>query len=297
MLAACNGAAPPPAHTPGPLPEITFQPEGKPKATIIALHGFNDRKAAFLDLGTWLSERGYRLVAYDQAGYGARTDRGYWPGTDQLVRDLLYRVRVEKAGAPDVPVWVLGESMGGAVALVTAGRAPEGFDVQGLILSAPGVWGGQAIKPYVRNPLRILAAVAPDTTLTGGDLNILASDNVPMLIELGKDPLYLREARVDALAGIIGLMDDAVQLGPSVRLPVTILNGDADQIIVPDVQRAFVASMPPETCRKIRYPGGWHLLLRDLGRVTVFQDVLAVLDGERPGQPCGIREDEPPPRS
>jgi alpha-beta hydrolase superfamily lysophospholipase len=279
------------------LPEIVFNPAGKPKATIVALHGFNDRKAAFNELGTWLAARGYRLVAYDQAGYGARQDRGIWAGTDQLVRDLIYRVRVEKSGAPEVPVWVLGESMGGAVALVAAAKEPEQLDVAGLILSAPAVWGGEAVKPYVRRSLAVLAQVAPDMTLTGGDLGILASDNIPMLIELGQDPLYLRSARVDSLVGIFELMDEAVRVGPDVRLPVTILNGDVDQIILPDIQKEFVQSMPPDTCREVRYPGGWHMLLRDLGRETVFEDVLAVLEGQHPGVPCGPTADMPLPRS
>jgi acylglycerol lipase len=272
---------------------------GAPRATVIALHGFNDRKAAFDDIGAWLTQRGYRLVAYDQAGYGARPDRGYWPGTDQLVRDLIYRVRVEKARAPDVPVWILGESMGAAVALVAAARAPEQLDVAGLILSAPAVWGGDGIGPLYRLALEGLVTVAPGMVLTGQDLGILASDNIPMLIALGQDPLYLPSARVDAVAGMVALMDEADQAGPHVTLPVTVLNGEADQVIVPEVQRAFVASMPPATCREIRYADGWHLLLRDLNRELVFEDVLAVLEGRRPGRDCGgqARAGGPPPRS
>lgn len=291
--------APPPAPVTGPLPEIVYQPASPSRGTVIALHGFNDRKAAFDDLGSWLAQRDYRLVAYDQAGYGARTDRGYWPGTEQLVRDLVHRVRVARAGDPDRPVWILGESMGAAVAVVAAARAEGELDVAGLILSAPAVWGGDAMGPTYRAALATLAMVAPDMVMTGRNLDILASDNIPMLIELGQDPLYLPGARVDALAGIVALMDEAARLGPRLRLPVTVLNGENDQVIVPQIQQAFVASMPADTCREIRYPAGWHLLLRDLQRETVFQDVLAVLEGERPGQPCGASPTAaaPPPRS
>jgi acylglycerol lipase len=215
------------------------------------------------------------------------------------VRDLIYRVRVEKARAPDVPVWILGESMGAAVALVAAARAPEQLDVAGLILSAPAVWGGDGIGPLYRLALEGLVTVAPGMVLTGQDLGILASDNIPMLIALGQDPLYLPSARVDAVAGMVALMDEADQAGPHVTLPVTVLNGEADQVIVPEVQRAFVASMPPATCREIRYADGWHLLLRDLNRELVFEDVLAVLEGRRPGRDCGgqARAGGPPPRS
>ena len=297
LLAGCSAGGPPSGSSALPLPVLAFDPPGKPKATIIALHGFNDRKAAFNDVGTWLAERGYRLVAYDQAGYGTRMDRGYWPGIDQLVRDLLFQVRVEKAGAPDVPVWILGESMGGAVALVTAARAPDQLPVEGLILSAPAIWGGSGINPVFRLALATLVAVSPGTTFTGSDLGILASDNIPMLIELAKDPLYLRSARADAIAGIVELMDEADRVGPSVRLPVTILNGESDQVIVPEVQKAFVATMPADSCREIRTWTGWHLMMRDLGRLSVFQDILAILEGERPGQPCGVKADALPARS
>lgn len=279
--------APPPATSPGLLPEIVAEPLEPPFATVIALHGLNDRKAAFDDLGAWLAKRGVRLVAYDQAGFGARQDRGYWPGTDQLVRELAYRVRVERAKAPSVPVWILGESMGAAVALIAAARAPDGLKVEGLILSAPAVWGGRQMSPAFRLVLATLVTVTPDMVLTGSDLGILASDNIPMLQALGADPLYLHGARIDAIAGMVRLMDEAGRAGPSVTLPVTVLNGDLDQVIVPEVQKAFLADMPAATCKEIRYPAGWHLLLRDLQREVVFEDVLAVLEGEKPGRPCG----------
>ena len=272
-------------------------PSGRPKATVIALHGFNDHKAGFTDIGAWLADRGYKLVAYDQAGYGARPDRGYWPGTDQLVRELVYRVKVEKAGAPDVPVWILGESMGSTVALVAEGRAPEQLDVAGLILGSPGVWGGDQLGRIPRRGLAALASIEPDMVLTGQGLDVLASDNIPMLRALGRDPLYLKGARIDAINGLVDLMDEAVRVGPTLTVPVTILAGENDQIIIPGVQQAFVRSMPAATCREIRYPTGWHLLFRDLGRDVVFQDVLRILEGQRPGQPCGPTADALPPRS
>ena len=288
--------APPPSPTTGPLPEIVYAPKGKPKATVIALHGFNDHASSFEWIGDWLAERGYKVVAYDQAGFGARPDRGYWPGADKLVRELVYQVQVEKTGAPDVPVWILGESMGSTVALVAAGRAKGQLDVAGLILGSPGVWGGDQVPGYMRHGLTSLAKIAPDKVLTGSNLDILASDNIPMLRALARDPLYMNGARVDALDGLIKLMDEAVRLGPAIDLPVTILDGDRDQVIVPKIQKAFVRAMPAATCRAIRYPNGWHLLMRDLDRQVVYQDVLHVLEGERPGVPCGPRADEPPPR-
>src|SRR5690606_24043327 len=117
------------------------------------------------------------------------------------------------------PIWVLGESMGGAVALVAAARAGEALPVAGLILSAPAVWGGELMGPFYRLTLASAVALAPELILTGRGLDILASDNIPMLRELALDPLYLAGARVDAIDGIVRLMDEADRAGPHVRLP------------------------------------------------------------------------------
>lgn len=293
VLAGCGTEAPPGFLLPGPFPTVTYEPDGPVLGTVVALHGFNDRKAAFDELGQWLKQRGWRLVAYDQAGFGARPDRGYWAGPDKLADDLLYVTRVQAARHPGQPVWILGESLGAAVAIHAAATHGDRLPAAGLILSAPAVWGGDALNPIYRLVLAGTAALFPDMVFTGRGLKFQASDNLPMLIALGKDPLYLPYARADTLEGVVQLMDLARREAPDLDRPVLILNGDKDQVIEPKVQKSFVAAMPAATCRQVRYPDGWHLLLRDLQREVVFADILAELDGSRVGVPCGPGDGRP----
>ena len=289
LAGSCTLADAPMAGDP-PLTQLRWSPPERPQALVLALHGFNDSKTAFDQFGAHAAARGVLVEAYDQRGFGARDDRGRWAGTDALVGEVRDRVRGLRARHPGVPVYVLGESMGGAIAAV-AFASPGAPAVDGVILSAPAVWGGDALRPLYRRSLALAALVVPWGKLTGGGLKIQASDNIPALLALGRDPLYLRETRVDAVAGLVKLMDTARERAPSLRVPTLLLTGARDQVVPPQAHAEFVRLLPPERCTVVTYVNGWHLLLRDLQRERVYADALGWIARRPPpsglGRPCG----------
>ena len=282
-LAGCAAASLAPLPL-GTRPELRFLPDGPPKAVVLALHGFNDRKAAFAAFGPFLAANGVALVAYDQQGFGANQNRGRWPGDDVLIDEAAERIRALAARYPGVPVTVLGESLGAAVAVLALTRYP-GLPALDLLLVAPGVWGGDAMSPFYRLTLGLAAQVAPGWTLTGEGLGRWPSDNVPMLRELGQDPLMVRATRIDAIAGAVRLMTAARAAGPTLALPTFVMIGDNDEIVPIEAQTSFVRRLTMPTCFTQTYSAGWHMLLRDLQRERVWQDVLRWLDGKRPPSP------------
>ena len=269
-------------------PGLQFEPEGEIKAAIIAVHGFNDHSRAFEWFGEFAASNGYLVDAYDQQGFGRNPNWGHWPGQDALVADLIGRIDQHKTANPDRPLYVLGESMGGAVSMLALANHPAA-GVDGLILSAPALWGGEAMNPFYRATLWLAARLIPNWTFTGKGLGIRASDNVPMLRELGADPLYIKDTRVQSMEGIVNIMGQARLTGPHLLLPILLLGGLHDEVIPPDAQDSFVPSLLSPNCRRIVYEEGWHLLLRDLQRQRVWDDIINWLDGtqtRRPGQPC-----------
>lgn len=292
-LAACALPGTPlvgPAGEP-PSTELRWSPPERPAALVLALHGFNDSKSAFDLFGAYAAARGILVEAYDQRGFGVRPDRGRWAGIDALVAEVHDRVRGLRARYPGVPVYVLGESMGGALATAAFAR-PGAPAVDGVILSAPAVWGGDALRPLYRRVLTLTALVVPWGKLTGGGLKRQASDNIPALIALGQDPLYIRETRVDAVAGLVRMMDEARERAPALRVPTLVLTGARDQIVPPQALAEFVRLLPAGgACAAITYANGWHLLLRDLQRERVYADVLGWIADRNPPsgleRPCG----------
>jgi acylglycerol lipase len=261
------------------LPRREWVPEQPARAVILAVHGFNDYGNAFAEFGAFAAEQGIAVHAYDQRGFGANPGAGRWAGTDALIADLeSERARLAER-YPDRPVYLLGESMGAAVVMAAIASGAT-LDAQGVILTAPAVWGGDQLNPLYRATLWLVARVAPGLKLTGRNLGVMASDNLDALRALSADPLFIKETRVDAIAGLVELMDTAYAAAGSLPGPLLVLVGENDEIVPPEAQAAMVRRLRANPCVHIVYPAGWHLLLRDLQRQVVWQDIIAWIDGE-----------------
>jgi len=255
------------------LPYRLWQPAGEIKAVILALHGFNDYSRAWeMPAETW-AKAGIATYAYDQRGFGAAPQPGIWAGEVALTNDLRAAVALVAAKHPGVPVFVAGESMGGAV--IMAAHAGGGLGVaKGAILSAPAVRGRETLSWWSNAWLWILAHTIPGFAPTVEGTGIRPSDNIPMLRELGRDPLVIKRTRVDALYGLVGLMDAAYAAAPAFDAPAMFLIGANDNLIPDAAMGAMLHRLPKTGDRTVKtYTTGFHMLLRDLGRAKVQADV------------------------
>ena len=254
------------------LPLRTWIPKENPHAVLIALHGFNDYSNAFSDAGTHWSSQGVVVYAYDQRGFGANKDAGGWAGVDTLVNDLSQAVRVIATTHPGLPLYLIGESMGGGVVMMAVARGlPE---VKGIILASPAVWGREIMNGVYSIALWLGAHTFPWVRVSGQNLGITPSDNEPMLIALGKDPLVIHKTRMDTLYGMVNLMDAALAAASSIRTPTLVLYGAHDQII-PKKATARMLARLSSTSTVVVYPDGYHMLLRDLRGDVVLADISA----------------------
>jgi alpha-beta hydrolase superfamily lysophospholipase len=251
---------------------------GEVEGVILALHGFNDYSNSFEGAGEGWARRGIATYAYDQRGFGAAPERGLWPGRAALTADAATAAQILRRLYPGVPLYLLGESMGGAVAVVA--RAGESGtpvpDVDGIILTAPAVWGRATMELLPRLALWAGVRLMPGLTLTGRGLDIKPSDNIAMLRALSRDPLVIKATRVDTIYGLVDLMDAALASAPLLDEPMLVMYGARDEIVPKTPIRRFVGSLQPECRRRARlawYEGGYHMLLRDLEGPLVIADV------------------------
>jgi alpha-beta hydrolase superfamily lysophospholipase len=233
----------------------------------------SDYSNAFDMPATWWDGEGITTVAYDQRGFGAAPNRGLWPGADVLRQDLTDFVDAVRVAYPRVPVYALGESMGGAV-LLTALASPDPPRIDGAILVAPAVWSRSDMPASYRVALWVGAHAVPAMTVSGNGLHIWPSDNIPMLRKLARDPLFEHTTRTDAVYGLVDLMDEArhapEHLGASP--PILFLYGRNDQIIPVKPTVATIGALGSRA-EVQRYDHGYHMLLRDLDGQLVWQDI------------------------
>ncbi|MGH8552391.1 MAG: lysophospholipase, partial [Methylococcales bacterium] len=273
------------------LPVRTWMPESDhPNALIIAVHGFNDYSNFFTSAGEFLSNLGIGSYAFDQRGFGAAPDRGFWSGVPAYAHDLFEFSHQVREKHPGVPVYLLGESMGGAVVIV-AMNGLTSPDVDGVILSAPAVWGREVMPWYQRALLWVSAHTFPWMTLTGESMEIHPSDNIEMLRKLGRDPLVIKETRVEAIYGLVNLMDEALENSPKLNRPTLFLYGEKDEVI-PEapIMKTLQALSTQDKSGPVQfafYENGYHMLLRDLQAPVLWRDIAAWIESPKTPLPSG----------
>jgi acylglycerol lipase len=273
------------------LPLYRWLPEDVPvRAVALGLHGFGDYGASFEALGAPLNAAGIALYAYDQRGFGSTEHTGIWAGSGRLARDVSVVIPLLREAHPDRPVYLVGKSMGGAVAmLAVTGESPPSVD--GTVYIAPAVWGRSTMPWYQRLGLWIMLRIRPGMHLTGDaahDLGIRPTDDPAVARAMSLDPLVQKRARIDTVHGLTTLMGDALEASAALPGPALILYGDNDQVIPPRPVCAMLERLPASDAaawRMALYPDGYHMLTRYTGAANTHADVAAwIIDptGELP---------------
>jgi len=259
------------------LPLRHWGPLEHPRAIVIALHGMSDYANGFAMPGEAWARHDILTLAYDQRGFGAAPNPGLWAGADAMRDDLRDAVTAAHARWPGVPVFALGESMGGAVVLTALEQT---LDVHGVILVAPAVWSRSDMPLLYRAALFFAAHFLPGLVLSNSAashvVTITPSDNIEMLRAMGRDPLVQHKTRADAVFGLTNLMDEA-RTAPG-RLtqspPILFTYGARDQVIPAPPTEAVIAALGARA--EVRhYDNGYHMLLRGLDRARPMEDIAA----------------------
>ncbi|MHA1108243.1 MAG: lysophospholipase [Alphaproteobacteria bacterium] len=268
------------------LPLRRWPPEGRVRAVILALHGFNDYSNAFDAAASYWAKGGIITYAFDQRGFGDAPHRGLWAGAKTMIDDTATAVGLLRRAHPDAPLYLLGDSMGGAVAMLALAARSRLAD--GAVLVAPAVWGRRHMNPFQTAALWLLARTVPWLTLTGKGLEIKPSDNIAMLRALGRDPKVIKGARVDTIKGLVDLMDAAHEAAPRLRGPVLVMYGGRDEIVPKEPSLEVLATLREKAgARAMVYDGGYHMLLRDLAAETAWKDIAAWIDDTGAQLPSG----------
>lgn len=266
------------------LPARLWPAAVKERGIMLALHGFNDSRDAWEVPAAFFAKQGITVIAPDQRGFGQAPSRSFWTGSQRMVDDAREMVAHIQQDHPTLPLYLAGESMGGAVLMVLMAQ-PEAPHVAGTLLLAPAVWnlGGLATVPLGLFSTLAPHALVPEQTVP---VHVVATDNRAALIRLYYDPLTLHATRWEALQGLVTLMKQAATAAKALRGPVFCAYGDRDQLVPPTAMAtAWQAMQHNHAGPKPRLdliPGGHHLLLRDRNGNLVMQDMLSwILTPER----------------
>ncbi len=134
-------------------------PEGQPLAVVVIAHGVSEHSDRYRHVADRLVSAGYAVYAIDHRGHGrSEGTRALIDRVDRAVSDLHSLIVLVTGEHPDTPVFLLGHSMGGALAVSYAMRHQD--RLAGLMLSGP-LAALEAAPPHMRIAARVLSVAAP----------------------------------------------------------------------------------------------------------------------------------------
>jgi acylglycerol lipase len=219
----------------GQIPLRTWTAAGVPsKASILCLHGLGLNSDAFNALAQQLAPLGYTVYAMDVRGFGEWQHEGKkgkrinFTGAMNDVGKMLHYITNTNPGKP---LFVLGESMGGAMAVHTAALYPN--YLTGVIASAPagqrydqGLTDLDVAFHFLRGPRRNFDI--------GQRIVDQATDSLPLRTVWGSDPLDRMDLSPADLIKFQHFMDENNELAKKISsLPILVIQGADDHLVRP----------------------------------------------------------------
>ena len=147
------------------------------------------------------------MLSFDLQGFGKNANKGSWFSIDSHIDDILKLLKILKQENPKKKIYLLGESMGGAIVLSLA-NSKKNLPIDGIILVAPVIWNFTERNFFKSLTLNFFSKIFPSIKISGdGLIDVKASDNIKMLKQLSKDPYFIHKPTLESLNGIIKLMD------------------------------------------------------------------------------------------
>ncbi|WP_330728138.1 lysophospholipase [Burkholderia multivorans] len=256
-----------------------------PRATVALLHGLAEHAGRYAPLAARLNAAGIDLLAIDLRGHGRSPGKRAWVARfDEYLDDA--DALVDEAARAPTPLFLMGHSMGGAIAALYAiERAPaRACTLAGLVLSSPALAPGRDVPRWMLALSRLISRVWPtfpairiDAALLSRDADVVAANRADPLVHHGPVPARTGAEILDAMARI--------ERGRSaLRVPVLVYHGTADKLTEPDGSRTFGARVGSADRTLTLYEGGFHETMNDIECERVIDALIGWIDARVPAR-------------
>lgn len=247
---------------------VNHKPVKDAKGVVIVTHGIALHTTYYEEVRQALSHAGYHVFLYDVRGHGkSQGPRGDIKHLDVFIDDL--HTLIEKVRQTyDLPIYLLGHSMGGVITNVYA-TTYDDYDGT-IIMSAPTNSQGLGILkilPYSWMGWLRIKTDFKDTRLS----HLPFSDDV--------DPYALKSFTLRLIGNVLvrGISRIHKHLNRYTK-PVLLLHGGADVLVPPKMSEQFYQMLPSKNKTIKIYPDGYHNLNHDIVTEQVLNDIVNWLD-------------------
>jgi alpha-beta hydrolase superfamily lysophospholipase len=254
-------------------------PAGAVHGVLLLCHGLGEHSGRYGNVVEALLPDGWAVYGLDQRGHGLSGGRrAHLVDYADFLADFDTFRRLVVARHPAAPVFLLGHSMGGQIALAYA--LDHQADLRGLVLSAPALVSDAVPKAAIP-ALRALGRVAPtlrpagiDTALVSKDPAVVAAYQADPLVHHGKPTLGLA-------LGLYGQFDALPERARALTVPLLLQHGTADALTDPAGSRMLESTVGSHDKTIRWYDGLWHEIYNEPERAEPLADLREWLAARR----------------
>ncbi|GHE05948.1 alpha/beta hydrolase [Streptomyces alanosinicus] len=260
--------------THGPL-AVHEWPHPAPRYLALVVHGYGEHAGRYGELAAVLTGHGAAVYGPDHVGHGRSAgERVLIEDFEDVVTDVHGAAELARAAHPDLPLVLLGHSMGGLISARYAQR--YGAELSALILSGPviGAW---------ELPGRLLALPKiPDTPISPAAL----SRDPAVGAAYAADPLVwhgpMKRPTLQAFTRTLETVARGGDVGP---LPLLWLHGDDDRLVPLPGSRIGVERLAGDRLTERIFAGARHEVFHERDKKAAFAELLRFLDEALPRLP------------
>ena len=251
-------------------------PEAEPTAVVMVFHGLGEHSGRYGHVAEALNAAGYAVHAVDHRGHGKSEGKPVFVKSyGEFMSDLvLFRDLVETAH-PGLPLFVLGHSMGGNLAVGHTLAHQDGL--AGLALSGPALKVGDDITPIQVKLIGVLGRIVPGFRPQALDASSISRD--PAVVDAYRNDPLVYTGKMSAGIGwaLIERMEQFPSQYGELRLPVLLQHGTADQLANVEGSRELERLATNATVTSHYYEGLYHEIYTEPEQQTVLADLVAWL--------------------
>ena len=250
----------------------------KPLARIALVHGLAEHARRYDAFALRLNAAGVELIAVDLRGHGKSPGERVWINSfDDYLLDTDALLDAADITAPlEIPLFLMGHSMGGAIAaLYAAERLPGSHrKLAGLILSSAALKTPADAPRWKLKLGGLISRVMPRfPALTIDPATLSRAHGV---VEANRrDPLvHHRAIPARTASQIVAAMRRIAAKRTSIDLPLFVFHGTKDALTNPDGSREFEANTGSTDTTLLILEGSYHETLNDLDRDRVIKALI-----------------------
>jgi alpha-beta hydrolase superfamily lysophospholipase len=228
-------------------------------AVVVFLHGIASHGGWFGESATFLARESVAVYAPDRRGSG-RSDgpRGHLADYHRALDDVELVLGLAAAEHPGTPLFLAGSSWAAKLAIVYAALRPE--RLSGLLLLGPGLLPRIGLNAPRRAAVVLGHLAAPRLPVRIPLAPEMYTANPSYVDFVRADPLRLSTATAQFFWTTAILDRRRARAAGRLRLPVLLLQGDADAMMDVPATRRWFDELPAADKTYRAYPGAGHTL-------------------------------------